>query len=409
MNSDRMESKKDCIAMLLAGGQGSRLYTLTEHTAKPAVPFGGKYRIIDFTLSNLVNSGIDTVGVLTQYQPLVLNEYIGNGQTWDLDRIQGGLRILPPYQGKTGSDWYSGTANAVWQNANFMERYAPEDVLILSGDHVYKMDYGPLLAYHRRQNADCTIASVCVAPESASRYGILTAGPDGRIREFEEKPDKPKSCCASMGVYVFRKKILLEYLKQDDECPESSHDFGKDVIPRMLSMGERMFMYPFEGYWKDVGTVESYWEANMDLLGKPPRFDLHDTAWRIMSGGQPHVPQSVGKDGCLRQCIAAEGCEIDGYAERSVLFHNVKIGKGAVVRHSILMDDVTVEAGAKVEYSILDRGVTVGSCASVGKPRNDGARITLVGAGAVVRNGMRVGEGVRLNGNAVSVPGEEAV
>lgn len=409
MGSDMMESKKDCIAMLLAGGQGSRLYTLTEHTAKPAVPFGGKYRIIDFALSNLVNSGIDTVGVLTQYQPLVLNEYIGNGQTWDLDRIRGGLRILPPYQGKKGSDWYSGTANAVWQNVNFMERYAPEDILILSGDHIYKMDYGLLLSYHRMQNADCTIASIRVPPERASGFGILSANPDGRITEFEEKPDKPKGNCASMGVYVFRKKILLEYLRQDDECAESTHDFGRDVIPRMLSMGERMFLYPFEGYWKDVGTIESYWEANMDLLGKPPRFDLHDTAWRIMSGGQPQVPQSVGRNGCLRQCICAEGSEIDGYAENSVLFHNVKIGKGAVVRHSILMDDVTVEAGAKVEYSILDRGVTVGSCASVGKPRNDGARITLIGAGAVIRNGMRIGEGAHLNREALSALDGEAV
>ena len=401
------ESKKDCVAMLLAGGQGSRLYTLTEQTAKPAVPFGGKYRIIDFTLSNLANSGIDTVGVLTQYQPLVLNEYIGNGQTWDLDRMQGGLRILPPYQGKCVSDWYSGTANAVWQNANFLERYDPEDVLILSGDHIYKMDYGLMLAYHRKQKADCTVAAISVPYDTASRYGILMAEADGRIREFEEKPSRPKSNCASMGVYIFQRQVLLEYLHQDDACEESTHDFGRDIIPRMLAEGRRMFMYPFRGYWKDVGTIESYWEANMDLLGKPPRFELHDTDWRIMSGGQPHVPQSIGKDGCVCRSIVSEGCEIDGYVENTVLFHNVNIKKGAVVRHSILMDDVTVEAGAKVEYCILDRGVTIGSCACVGKTRNDGAEITVIGADAMVRSGMRIGAGNCMNREAIAALEEE--
>ena len=278
-----MYHKKECVAMLLAGGQGSRLYTLTEKTAKPAVPFGGKYRIIDFPLSNCVNSGIDTVGVLTQYQPLELNEYIGNGQAWDLDRTFGGVMVLPPYQGNKSADWYKGTANAIYQNLAFIDRYDPEYVLVLSGDHIYKMDYAAMLDFHKKKGADCTIAVLEVSLEEASRFGIMNTRDDDQVYEFEEKPKHPKSTKASMGIYIFNYKKLKAYLIDDENTEGSSNDFGKNIIPNMLNAGEKLFAYPFEGYWKDVGTISSLWEANMDLLGKKPVFNLHDRSWRIFS------------------------------------------------------------------------------------------------------------------------------
>ena len=288
-----MYKKKECVAMLLAGGQGSRLYTLTEQTAKPAVQFGGKYRIIDFPMSNCVNSGIYTVGVLTQYQPLVLNEYIGNGEPWDLDRVASGVRVLPPYKGSNGADWYKGTANAIYQNLNFIDRYDPDYVLILSGDHIYKMDYSKMLKQHKETGADCTIAVLDVPLDQARRFGIMNTDADNRILEFEEKPAHPKSTKASMGIYIFNRTLLEEYLIRDEADPNSSKDFGKNVIPAMLNDGCRMFAYAFEGYWKDVGTIGSLWEANMDLLGSDPAFRLHDPAWRIYFRNNAEPPHMM--------------------------------------------------------------------------------------------------------------------
>ena len=290
-----MYKKQECVAMLLAGGQGSRLYTLTEKTAKPAVRFGGKYRIIDFPLSNCVNSGIYTVGVLTQYQPLQLNEYIGNGQPWDLDRGQSGVMVLPPYQAKSGADWYKGTANAIYQNFNFIDRYDPDYVLILSGDHIYKMDYEKMLKAHKEKSADCTIAVLEVPIEEASRFGIMNTDEDLRITEFEEKPKQPKSTKASMGIYIFNTAVLRDYLEADEADPNSSKDFGKNIIPKMLGDGRLMYAYPFRGYWKDVGTIQSLWEANMDLVGEQPVFDLRDQDWRIYSRNTSEPPHFVGE------------------------------------------------------------------------------------------------------------------
>ena len=278
-----MFKKKECVAMLLAGGQGSRLYALTEKTAKPAVSFGGKYRIIDFPLSNCINSGVDTVGVLTQYQPLVLNDYVGNGLPWDLDRAIGGVKILPPYQGKNGADWYKGTANAIYQNMQFIDMYSPDYVIILSGDHIYRMNYDKMLQHHKKMNADCTIAVIDVPIEEASRFGIMSVDDEGRIYKFAEKPKNPDSTKASMGIYIFSKVCLFKYLNEDAADPNSSNDFGKNIIPAMLANGERMYAYSFSGYWKDVGTIDSLWEANMDLLGEEPIFNLGDESWRIFS------------------------------------------------------------------------------------------------------------------------------
>ncbi len=305
-----MQRKKECVAMLLAGGQGSRLYALTSKIAKPAVEFGAKYRIIDFPLSNCINSGIDTVGVMTQYEPLILNEYIGNGQPWDLDRAFGGVHILSPYQGKVKSSWFEGTANAIYQNMHFMKMYNPEYVLILGGDHIYKMDYSAMLKAHKDSNAACTIACMPVPIEDASRFGVLNTNEDGSIYEFEEKPKKPKSNLASMGIYIFTAEKLFKYLQLDEDNPESSKDFGKDILPTMLNAGEKMMSYKFTGYWKDVGTVASLWEANMDLLGKEPAFDVADDEWKIHSRNPLAPPEHIGKNGVVRNSMVALGCEI---------------------------------------------------------------------------------------------------
>lgn len=299
--------KKKCVAMLLAGGQGSRLYALTNNIAKPAVSFGGKYRIIDFPLSNCINSGIDTVGVLTQYQPMILNYYIGNGQPWDLDRNFGGVRILPPYQGKHSSDWYKGTANAIYQNLRFINQYNPDYVLVLSGDHIYKMNYSLMLNYHILNDADCTIATINVPIEEASRFGIINTNPDGSIYEFEEKPKKPKSTLASMGIYIFSTKKLCKYLEEDSVDPNSSNDFGKDILPKMLACGEKMMAYEFKGYWKDVGTIDSLYEANMDLLGDNPKFDVSDTTWKIQSRSPLAPPHYVGDSAKTYNSIIMSG------------------------------------------------------------------------------------------------------
>lgn len=376
--------------MLLAGGQGSRLYALTETNAKPAVPFGGKYRIIDFTLSNCVNSGIDTVGVLTQYQPLMLNEYIGNGLPWDLDRAYGGVKILPPYQGKKGADWYKGTANAIYQNLKFISRYDPEYVLILSGDHIYKMDYAKMLNYHKKMNADCTIAVIDVPLKEASRFGIMSVDEEGRIFKFAEKPKNPESTLASMGIYIFSKKVLEQYLTDDANDPTSSNDFGKNIIPAMLAAKERMYAYPFTGYWKDVGTISSLWEANMDLLGEDPTLVLNDESWRIYSRHEAHAPQFVGRDGVIDNSSITEGCEIYGTVRNSVLGAGVHVMEGAEVLDSVIMDDVVIEAGAKVQYCILDEGVRIGENCVIGKAPKKAKGVTVIGADLQIPNGITI-------------------
>lgn len=373
-----MKKQKECIAMLLAGGEGSRLQPLTQHLAKPAVPFGGKYRIVDFTLSNCANSGIDTVGVLTQYQPLLLNEYIGNGQPWDLDRNFGGVQILPPYKAKRGGDWYHGTANAVWQNREFIERYRPKYVLVLSGDHIYRMNYRALLARHKESGADATIAVIDVPREEASRFGILSADEHGYITDFEEKPKEPKSTLASMGIYVFNTEYLFRYLAEDEADKSSKNDFGKNVIPAMLTGGGKLAVYRFEGYWRDVGTLESLWQANMDLTGERPAFDLFWGSGRIFSRSDGITPQFVGEGGEVKESILSQGCRIFGRVERSVLSPDVVVEEGAVVKDSVLLGGVCVKRGARVEYAILDEMVTVGEGAQVGSPR-ECEKLTVIG------------------------------
>ena len=392
-----MYKKQQCVAMLLAGGQGSRLYTLTEKTAKPAVPFGGKYRIIDFPLSNCVNSHIYTVGVLTQYQPLVLNEYIGNGQPWDLDRMQSGVMVLPPYQGKNGADWYKGTANAIYQNLNFINRYDPDYVLILSGDHIYKMDYNAMLQEHIRKGADCTIAVLNVSIEEASRFGIMNTDDDMKILEFEEKPAHPKSTNASMGIYIFNRALLEKYLTEDEADPTSSNDFGKNIIPKMLSDQCRMYAYPFDGYWKDVGTISSLWEANMDLLGDNPAFDLKDKSWRIYSRNTSMPPQHVGEKAKISNSLITEGCDIEGIVENSVLFSGVTVEKGAYIKDSVIMSGVHIGAGATVNYSIIDENTYVGENCVVGRTKTMSDDITVVGCSLNIPDNANIPGGAMVN------------
>lgn len=362
-----MYCKKECIAMLLAGGQGSRLYDLTKQTAKPAVTFGGKYKIIDFPLSNCINSGIDTVGVLTQYQPLALNEYIGNGAAWDLDRTRGGLSVLPPYQGNKHSDWYKGTANAIYQNIDFIKQYNPEYVLILSGDHIYRMDYRLMLEQHKATGAACTVATITVPIEEASRFGICNTNPDGSIYEFEEKPKVPKNNQASMGIYIFSTKVLLEYLESDEADEKSSNDFGKNIIPNLLNNGEKLYAYKFSGYWKDVGTIASLWEANMDLVGDEPTISMADSDFRIFSKNTARPPQYVGAGAKIKSSLVSEGCKIYGTVENSVLSGGVVIEEGAVVKDSVIMADVVIGADAKVYTAIVDSGVEVKRGVTIGK------------------------------------------
>lgn len=387
---------KECIAMLLAGGQGSRLYALTKKLAKPAVPFGGKYRIIDFPLSNCVNSGIDTVGILTQYQPLLLNEYIGNGQPWDLDRLYGGVHVLPPYQKATGSDWYKGTANAIYQNINFIERYDPEYVVILSGDHIYKMDYSQMLAFHKEKGADCTIAVLDVSLEEASRFGIMTADEDGIITKFEEKPKQPQSTLASMGIYIFTWEKLRAYLTADEEDKTSENDFGKNIIPNMLGAGEKLVAWPFDGYWKDVGTIDSLWEANMDLLNPNVPLDVWDPAWKICSRTPGEPGHYVSTTAHVDNSMLTEGCVVHGNVMNSILFAGATVGEGAVVESSIIMPGAVIEPGAEVYYSIIAENVNVGASAIVGaKPEDieDKSKwgVAVVGEGVTIGKQAKVG------------------
>ncbi len=387
--------KKKCVAMLLAGGQGSRLGVLTGKIAKPAVPYGGKYRIIDFPLSNCTNSGIDTVGILTQYKPLELNDYVGSGKPWDLDRLSGGVHILPPYQGQKGGDWYKGTANAIYQNLEFIERYNPEYVLILSGDHIYKMDYSKMIEQHEATGAACTISVLEVSLEEASRFGIMNTNDDGSIYEFEEKPKNPKSQLASMGIYVFSWDKLKKYLTEDNENPESSNDFGKNVIPLMLNNGELMMVYRFNDYWKDVGTVDSLWEANLDLLN--PRIDLNlsDRNWRIYSRTVALPPQYVSDAAEVEHSLITDGCEVYGKLDYSILFENVTVEEGASVEYSLVMPGAVIKKGAKVKYSIIAEDVVVGEGAEIGAdpqtiaPEDFG--ITVIGAGVNIDAGVSIG------------------
>ncbi len=390
-----MKQKKEMITMLLAGGQGTRLYVLTKEVAKPAVPFGGKYRIIDFPLSNCVNSGIDTVGVLTQYRPLELNSYIGNGQPWDLDRMNGGVYILPPYVKDKEGQWYKGTANAIYQNINFIERYEPEYVLVLSGDHIYKMDYAKMLDFHKSRQADATIAVLDVPVEEASRFGIMNTNPDGSIYEFEEKPKHPKSTKASMGIYIFNWKKLREYLINDEKDPNSSNDFGKNIIPSMLAKGERMFAYQFDGYWKDVGTIDSLWEANMDLLNPKVNINLSGDQWRIYARNEPHPPHFIREKADIAESLITEGCDINGKLWYTVLFSGVTVEEGAELNSAVVMKNTVIKKGAVVKYAIIAEDAVIEEGAVVGDdpcnysdPSEWG--IAVVGRGAVVKKGQIV-------------------
>lgn len=386
-----MYPKQEVVAMLLAGGQDSRLGVLTKRLAKPAVPFGGKYRIIDFPLSNCANSGIEAVGVLTQYQHLVLNEYIGNGQPWDLDGMHSGVTCLSPYQAVKGAEWYSGTANAIYQNIAYIDRYHPDYVVILSGDHIYKMDYSEMIAYHKEKGADCTIAVIDVSLEEASRFGILNTNPDGSIYEFDEKPKHPKSTNASMGIYVFSWDKLRKYLIEDEANEDSDHDFGKNVLPTMLNAGEKMFAYSFEGYWKDVGTIDSLWDANMDILNPRVSLDLKN----VYSRNPMMPPHYLGENAQIQNSLLADGCEVDGKLEFSILFSGVTVGKGAEINSSIIMPGAVIEEGAKVLYSIVSENAHIGKNAVIGGypedyPNRDDWGVAVIGDGINVAEGAKV-------------------
>ena len=387
--------------MLLAGGQGTRLGVLTKDVAKPAVPFGGKYRIIDFPISNTINSGIDTIGVLTQYQPFELNQYIGNGQPWDLDRLNGGAFVLPPYQRGKSGEWYKGTANAIYQNINFIDRYDPEYVLILSGDHIYKMDYAEMLAAHKKNKADCTIAVLEVSMEEASRFGIMNTNPDGSVYEFEEKPKHPKSTKASMGIYVFTWNKLRDYLIRDEEDKSSSNDFGKNIIPNMLADGQKLFAYDFSGYWKDVGTISSLWEANMDLLNPESGLEINDRNWKIYARNTALPPQYIGDEAVVTDSIISEGCSIRGNVKKSVVYQGAVIKKGAEVGDSIIMPGAYIGENARISHAIVGWNTVVGKNCVIGAPQEGPVagewKIAVVGPemelekNSVVREGEMIG------------------
>ena len=399
---------KEIVAMLLAGGQGSRLYGLTKKLAKPAVPFGGKYRIIDFPLSNCVNSGIDTVGVLTQYQPLVLNEYIGNGQPWDLDRLYGGVHVLPPYQQASGSDWYKGTANAIYQNLSFIERYDPKYVIILSGDQICKQDYSDFLKFHKEKDAEFSVAVMEVPWDEAGRFGLMVADSDDRISEFQEKPKEPKSNLASMGIYIFNWDVLKKYLTEDEADPESENDFGNNIIPNLLKDNRRMYAYHFSGYWKDVGTISSLWEANMEVLDpENSGINLFDDDWKIYSRNSGMPGHRIFADAVVEDCMVTDGCKIKGTVKHSILFPGVTVEKGAVVEDSVVMGGTVIKAGASVTCSIISEKVEIGEGAKVGAPAQEGAKKV-----ATVSTGIKIGAGAVVGAEAMieaDVKGGECV
>ena len=389
-----MLRKKTCVAMLLAGGQGSRLGILTKKVAKPAVPYGGKYRIIDFPLSNCTNSGIDTVGVLTQYQPLELNAYIGSGAPWDLDISNGGVFVLPPYQKGKSGEWYRGTANAIYQNIAFIEQYNPDYVLILSGDHIYKMDYNAMLNYHIRHGADATIAVREVPWEEAPRFGIMNTDSNDRIIEFEEKPKNPKSNKASMGVYIFTWEKLRHYLENDEADKKSNNDFGKNIIPNMLNDKQVLVAYSFSGYWKDVGTIESLWEANMDLLETPMPIDMHDKRWRIFAKNPGMAPHYIAKGATVHDSLITEGCEVYGNVNHSILFAGVIIEEGAKVESSVIMPGSIIRRGAVVQRAIVAENAVVGPGAFVGEETGN---IAVIGTGITLPAGVHIPAGQQVD------------
>ncbi len=392
--------KKECVAMLLAGGQGSRLYALTQNVAKPAVPFGGKYRIIDFPLSNCVNSGVDTVGVLTQYQPLELNVYLGNGEPWDLDRANGGLHSLAPYTlaGDAGS-WYKGTANAIYQNIGFIDQYDPEYVFVLSGDNISKMDYREMLKVHKKNNAAATISVLTVTMEEAKRFGIMNVRDDDSIYEFEEKPAHPKSNLASMGVYCFTWSKLRQYLVEDEADPTSSNDFGKNIIPNMLNAGETMMVYRFDGYWKDVGTINSLWDANMDILAPDGDLSVYDQKWPLWARNPIRPPHLIQEHASINHSFISSGCVIDGDIEHSIISDSVEVGHGAIVRYSVVMPGAKILPGATVEYAILAEDVVVGAGAHVGSDQvydDPNKKVAVVGKGVEIAAGAEIEAGAML-------------
>ncbi|OIJ11655.1 glucose-1-phosphate adenylyltransferase [Anaerobacillus arseniciselenatis] len=374
-----MKSKKECVAMLLAGGEGKRLQLLTKKLAKPAVYFGGKYRIIDFPLSNCTNSGIDTVGVLTQYQPLILNSYIGIGSAWSLDRKYGGVSVLPPFQAQEGGNWYKGTADAIYQNINFIEQYDPQYVLILSGDHIYKMNYAKMLQYHQEKAADVTISVIEVPWEEASRFGILNTNEDLSIHTFDEKPENPQNNLASMGIYIFNWDLLKTYLSEDAANLRSSHDFGKNVLPKILDDGKRLYAYKFQGYWKDVGTVESLWKANMDLLEDEPQFNLNDMNWRMYSVNPNQPPQYISQKATVNRALINEGCYVDGNVDHSILFFGVHVGEGSSIRDSVIMPNVKIGKNVTINKAIIGENSFIEDGAVIEPEPSQESEITLIG------------------------------
>ena len=392
---------KEMIAMLLAGGQGSRLYALTQNLAKPAVPFGGKYRIIDFPLSNCVNSGIDTVGILTQYQPLVLNEYIGNGQPWDLDRLQGGVHVLPPYQQASGSDWYKGTANAIYQNISFIDRYDPEYVIILSGDQICKQDYSDFLKFHKEKDAEFSVAVMEVPWEEASRFGLMVTDETDKITEFQEKPKEPKSNLASMGIYIFNWDILKKYLIEDEADPNSENDFGNNIIPNLLRDERRMYAYHFSGYWKDVGTIPSLWEANMEVLDpEHSGIDLFEEDWKIYSRNSGMTGHKIGAGAVVENAMITDGCRINDNVKHSILFAGVKVEPGAEVEDAVVMGGTTIKAGAVVKHCIVAENVVIGENAIVGAmPDGEENGVATVGSGVQIGNGAKIGPNAMVSNN----------
>lgn len=398
--------KKEIIALLLAGGQGSRLGILTKKDAKPAVLYGGKYRIIDFSLSNCINSGIDTVGVLTQYQPLKLNNHIGIGKPWDMDRMNGGVTILSPYMKESSADWYKGTANAISQNIDYVDKMAPKYVVVLSGDHIYKMDYSEMLAFHIKNNAEATISVIDVPYEEASRYGIMNTDEKGCVKEFEEKPKNPKSTLASMGVYIFTWDVLRDYLIRDEQNKDSEHDFGKDIIPAMLAEGRSLWAYKFVGYWKDVGTIQAFWESNMDLVKRIPEFNLYDPEWKIYTLNPVKPPHYVGSTGSIKTSVVAEGCMVYGEVRNSVLFPGVTIAKGTLVENSIIMSNTHVDEGCRLERCIIGEDARIGRNVVIGrgedipnelKPSIYNSGITVVGEGAEIPDDRILGKNVMID------------
>ena len=389
---------KEMVAMILAGGQGSRLYALTDKLAKPAVPFGGKYRIIDFPLSNCVNSGIDTVGILTQYQPLVLNEYIGHGQPWDLDRLHGGVHVLPPYQKAQGSDWYKGTANAIYQNLSFLRRYDPEYVIILSGDQICKQDYNDFLEFHKAKGADFSVAVMEVPWDEASRFGLMVTDSDGRITEFQEKPKEPKSNLASMGIYIFNFDVLEKYLEADEANPESSNDFGNDILPALLRDGKQMYAYRFNGYWKDVGTISSLWEANMEVLNpESSGINLFDDDWKIYSRSSGKAAQYIADGAVVDNAMITNGCRIFGTVKHSILFAGVEVEEGAVVEDAVVMGNVKIGSGAKVCHCIVGEDAVIGANAVIGEHPEPGNEKNV----ATVGPGVKIGKNACVGGTAM--------